>query len=322
MTVATANRHVLHMSEQLNQVELNFNNTIIHSRLQQFDKKVKDSGLSIKLGYKGEEDYYFEDRKLSIGPGRYLIVNRHTKFECYLNAQKPVEAFCLYLSKSIILETAHTLQSSHRDLLENFWDPTNQEPRFLEKVYRTDENELGRYLEQIRPALERNQLLDLNAFFHTLAEKLILSQGVINQQIENISSSRRSTREELYRRLCIARQYILDNYYKDIQLEELAKEAMLSKFHLLRSYREAFGVTPYRQVLNLRLKRSLQLLQEGHTLEDIALSLGFSDRRSFTKAFKKVFGCAPSVKRAAFVKQNNVRVIQNQEAHLHQRVCW
>ena len=40
------------------------------------------------------------------------------------------------------------------------------------------------------------------------------------------------------------------------------------------------------------------LLADGYTIEDIAFPVGgFSDRRSFTKSFKKAFGVAPSVLR-------------------------
>ena len=130
-----------------------------------------------------------------------------------------------------------------------------------------------------------------------MAEKLLRSQQQAERQLQGITAKRRSTREELYRRLCIARQYIMENFHKEIQLDELSREAALSKYHLLRTYKEACGTTPYRQVLELRLGVSKALLAEGHTLEDIAYQLGFSDRRSFTKAFKKAHGVAPSALR-------------------------
>jgi AraC-like DNA-binding protein len=303
MTVAIKNPNVLPMSEQLKRVELNFDNVIIHSRLYQFEKKVHDSGLSIKLGHKGEEHYYIGNQKYSVAPGKYLLVNRHQSFDCYLNASQAVEAFCLYLSKDTIVETAHCLNTKQDHLLSELYSSKAEEPVFFEKVYRTDEDMLGQFLENLRPVLESGQLFDLDNFFYTLAEHLLISQAQVHQQINRIDAARRSTREELYRRLSIAKSYIFDHYKKDIQLEELSKVAMLSKYHLLRSYRQAFGITPYRQVLDLRLKEATTLLSQGMTLEKIAMHLGFSDRRSFTKAFKKVYGIAPSTYRTEpFIK--------------------
>jgi len=296
MTKFTAHR-VQRMSDQLRHRELNFDNLIIHSSFYNFEKKVIDSGLSIKLGHIGEEHYFIDKVQYTIRPGRFLVVNRHRSFDCYLRSDTPVEAFCIYLSDSVVRETAAAMLKSQEELLDNPCLAAGEQPAFLEKVYHVRENELGNFLEILKPLLVAGQPLDFDALYYTLAEKLLRSQQQAERQLQGITAKRRSTREELYRRLCIARQYILEHFHKEIQLDELSREATLSKYHLLRTYKEAFGTTPYRQVLDLRLGFSKALLAEGHTLEDIAYRLGFSDRRSFTKAFKKAHGVAPSVLR-------------------------
>ncbi|MCO6478908.1 MAG: helix-turn-helix domain-containing protein [Phaeodactylibacter sp.] len=290
-------RRVQRLSDQLRHRELNFDNVVIHSRFYHFEKKVEDSGLSIKLGHIGEEHYFIDGRRHTIKPGRFLVVNRHRSFDCYLKSDTPVEAFCIYLSDSVIRESMALLSRSQEELLDAPFQAPEKAPAFLEKVYHVRENELGAFLSAIRPLLASNQPMDFEALYYTLAEKLLRSQRQVEQHLQGITAKRRSTREELYRRLCIARQYILENFHKDIELDALSRQAALSKYHLLRTYKEAFGATPYRQVLDLRLEASKELLAEGHTLEDIAFRLGFSDRRSFTKAFKKGFGMAPSVMR-------------------------
>ncbi len=295
MTKATSHPQVHRVSELLRRVELNFDNKIFHSRFLHFEKDVRDSGLSIKLGHKGEEHYILDGERHTIRPGRFLIVNRHRSFHCHLRDTEPVEGFCLYLSENVLCETAASLQRSPEEQLDSPFSALGHTPAFFERVYHVEENELGRFLEQMRPWLARRQALDFDAFFYLLAEKLLRSHWQEEKQIECIGAGRRSTREELFRRLNIAHQYILDNYRQDIQLDQLAREAALSKYHLLRTYKEAYGTTPYRQVLNLRLEHARRLLARGQKLEDIAYQLGFSGRRSFTK---KAFGIAPSQYRA------------------------
>lgn len=112
--------------------------------------------------------------------------------------------------------------------------------------------------------------------------------------LEQIPSRKQSTKIELYKRLVVANDYIRANYMKNFKLDELAKEALISKYHLLRTYKLVFGITPYQQVLQLRLKLATQLLQESMSLEEVANAVGFSDRRSFTKAFRKAYACSPS----------------------------
>ena len=290
------------MSDQLRHQELNFDNVVIHSRFTHFEKRVKDSGLSIKLGHIGEEHYFIDDQKYTIRPGRFLVINRHRSFDCYLRSETPVEALCFYLSEPVIRETAAQLNRKPEAILDDPFLVVEETPDFLEKIYHVRENELGEFLAAIKPVLVSGQPMDFESLYFTLAEKLLRSQQHIERQLQGITAKRRSTREELYRRLCIARQYILENFHKDIQLDALSREAALSKYHLLRTYKEAFGTTPYRQVLDLRLEASKALLAGGYTLEEIAYRLGFSDRRSFTKSFKKAFGVAPSVLREAMGK--------------------
>lgn len=285
---------LIRMSEQLRHTPLNFDDVIIHSRLMDFEKSVTDSGLSIKLGHIGTEHYCFKDQQVSLKRGEYLLVNRHQTFDCFLRGKTPVEGFCFYLSPQLIQEAASGLSRSAEDLLGHPPPSTQTPPRFLEKIYRTDENELGRYLEQLRPALAAHRQLDFNQVFFDVATALLRTHWQTEREMQGINCTRRSTREELYRRLSTARQYIFDNYCSDLQLEELAKAALLSKFHLLRTYKQAFGITPYQQVLELRLHKATRLVSEGDNLGSIARQLGFSDRRSFTKAFKKKFGVAPS----------------------------
>ncbi len=292
--VSTTSGIVQRMSDELRRRELNFDNIVIHSRFRFFEKSVQDSGLSIKLGHRGAEHYVIDGRQHTISPGRYLVVNRSRAFDCHLKGDEPIEAFCIYLGREVVAETAAALFQLPARWLDQPFGQGSAEPLFLERVYRTDENELGRFLAHLRPLLASGAPFDFDALYYTLAEKLIRSQIEMEQQIQRISSSRRSTREELYRRLCVARNYIQDNYKQDISLDELAREAALSKFHLLRTYKEAFGTTPYRHVLSLRLHNARRLLSKGWLLEDIAFELGFSDRRSFTKAFKKAYGQAPS----------------------------
>ncbi len=291
---------VVRFTDNLNQFNLNFNNIIIHSRLREFDKNVSDSGLSIKVGWRGEENYYFRDGVRSISKGKYLVVNRHQEFECHFKSRDPIEAFCLYLGEDVIEAAWAKLTQKEEVFLDDPNKKYGLTPHFLEKVFTLEENELGQYLAQLVPRLQspfRQHELDFNLIYHTLAEKLILSQEKINEQINRISASRQSTREELYRRLSLAHRYILGHFTTDIQLDQLAREAMLSKYHLLRAYKEVYGMTPYRHVLYLRLEKAKSMLKKDYSMEEIACAVGFCDRRSFTKTFRKMYEVAPSAYR-------------------------
>ena len=282
---------------RLSQFDLNFENLVIHSCLKNFEKEVPDSGLSVKLGVKGQEQYDMEGVSYVLRPGKFLVVNKHQQFRVKIKSEEWVEAICFYLSESIVQEVYTDLGKKEYGHLDDPYELASGRLLFLEKLFDSAENELGQFLEGVKPYLLKSELstiADPSMFFYSLAEKLLRSQIKIDRQIDLIPSSKQSTKEELFRRLSIAKSYILDNYATNIKLDELSKVAYLSKFHLLRTYKRVFGITPYQEVLKLRLQKATELLSGDQSLEEIAHEVGFSDRRSFAKAFRKFLKCSPS----------------------------
>ena len=282
---------------RLQKEDLNFNNLIIHSKLSRFDKRVDDSGLSIKCTLSGAEEYLIHGVHHVVRPGQFLIVNKHQSFDCSIASKKPAEAYCFYLDPSIVKEVDRHLHSSLEDQLAGPGERGSEMPVFLEKVYSLTENSLGQFLQQLLPRLQRRKGSTAywnDVFFYDLAHHLCQANQRIVSQIKRIPSAKATTREELFKRLSIARNMIMDQYDHPIQLDELARVAAISKFHLLRTFKQVYGTTPYQMVLKRRLERAKDLIQEGQALENIAFDIGFSDRRSFTKAFKKVYQKSPS----------------------------
>lgn len=78
-------------------------------------------------------------------------------------------------------------------------------------------------------------------------------------------------------------------------LEELAKQAGLSRTLLAERFRRTMGDTPLSYLRSLRVQKAMTLLSEAdHSLEQVARAVGFSDAFSFSKVFKKIVGQSPS----------------------------
>jgi AraC-like DNA-binding protein len=286
----------------LAQLDLNFDNKIIHSVTKEFHKKVDDSGLSIKMGVRGTENYFIKNEKYTVTPNKFLIVNKHQQFECHLKSAEEVEALCFYVSSDIVNEVHSNLNSKKSEQLDQPFEWEKSPQLFWERLYDLAENELGDFLTQVRNQLlkpDGTEVLNYATFYYALAEKLLTSKEKLDLQVNKINSAKHSTRQELFTRLTTARHYILDNFKSNIQLDELSKIALLSKYHLLRTYKQVFEITPYQEVLRLRLNTAKELMKTDQSLEDIAFQVGFSDRRSLTKAFKKEEGLSPSEYRKA-----------------------
>lgn len=89
--------------------------------------------------------------------------------------------------------------------------------------------------------------------------------------------------------------YINENYSKEISLDKLSKNTYLSPVYLSKIFKEETGDSPINYLINIRLNKAKELLEEGSlTIKSIAKSVGYSDAYYFSKLFKKHFGISPS----------------------------
>ncbi|MCD2348840.1 AraC family transcriptional regulator [Clostridium guangxiense] len=93
----------------------------------------------------------------------------------------------------------------------------------------------------------------------------------------------------------VCKQFINHHYNTQIGLDDMAKVAQISKFHLTRKFEKELGITPNNYLIKIRLENSVKLLtsQNNLTLEDIAKNVGFSCANYYGKVFKKKFGVSP-----------------------------
>ena len=79
-----------------------------------------------------------------------------------------------------------------------------------------------------------------------------------------------------------------------LSLAELCAVAGLSKYHLVRSFKAAYGLTPHAYLLNLRVNEAKACLRLGQELASVALDAGFCDQSHFTRVFTRCVGLTPA----------------------------
>ena len=88
----------------------------------------------------------------------------------------------------------------------------------------------------------------------------------------------------------MARDYINDNWQRSVSLAELEKLTGCSKFKLIRSFNNVYGLTPHQYLLIIKIRNAKTLLTKGLSLIETALSCGFYDQSHFHRNFKRAFG--------------------------------
>jgi len=80
-------------------------------------------------------------------------------------------------------------------------------------------------------------------------------------------------------------------------LAEIAAELGLSRYQLLRAFRDEVGMPPYAWLAQHRVTHAKALLDRGGQLAEVAARLGFADQAHLTRWFRRVVGVTPGAYR-------------------------
>ncbi len=82
---------------------------------------------------------------------------------------------------------------------------------------------------------------------------------------------------------------------EDVALDDLAKVANVSKFHFLRLFSQATGVTPHRYLVRLRMERAGELMRDSaYTVSETSAECGYASPGQFACAFRRHHGATPT----------------------------
>lgn len=105
-----------------------------------------------------------------------------------------------------------------------------------------------------------------------------------------------SRRDE--RRIADVLKHIEAHASDPLELDTLADLVCMSKYHFLRVFRRAVGMTPYQFLLSVRMRRAaVRLTGTSESVATIAFDAGFGDLSTFNHRFRDLFGMNPGAYR-------------------------
>ncbi len=100
-------------------------------------------------------------------------------------------------------------------------------------------------------------------------------------------------------RLRRARDVMDRDYALPLDVPALASVALMSTGHFARSFRAAYGETPYSYLMTRRVERAKALLRRGDmSVTDVCFAVGCTSLGSFSSRFTELVGETPSAYRA------------------------
>lgn len=95
-----------------------------------------------------------------------------------------------------------------------------------------------------------------------------------------------------------ARDFMDREYARPLNVRTLAQIALMSQAHFARSFRTAYGETPYSYLMTRRIERAKAFLRQGMSVTDTCFVVGCTSLGSFSSRFTEIVGQTPSQYRA------------------------
>lgn len=266
------------------------------SSLKQFEHQLKSRCFAIKFVCDGTERYTIGNRPYKVTAGSYLLLNGEKEGSVLIDSKESVRGMCINVSNKLITGIVSTLRApdtavSDPELASFFYTD-----RFLENQYRALHTQLGGKLQEISRQIHTSSFSSdaINQeLFYELAEALVIDQVTVFKQLQSVPTVKSETRRELCRQVLRGKELMDSQFNEPLTIAQIAGAAGMSEYHFFRLFKQVIGSTPYQYLLSRRLQASSELLKTDHSVSDTAITTGFSDIHSFSKAFKKHFGVSP-----------------------------
>jgi AraC family transcriptional regulator len=266
---------------------------ILHAQAREYHWEGSGQ-LSIKTFLGGRAQYRVGSSHHAVDESSYLVLNHGQTYSINIESRQPVESFCLFFADGFAEDVQRTLSQRPEDLLD---EPDGNEIapiHFFEKNYAHDQI-LSPVLFRLRSEYQNRERGWLVEQLHTVVERLLRVHRGTYAETERLDSVRPATREELYRRISRARDYMSSKFAEPVTLSQLARVTCLSPNHLLRTFRKVFGGTPHQFLTERRVQEAKRLLAATElSVTDICLACGFESLGSFSSLFRKRCGSPPS----------------------------
>lgn len=88
--------------------------------------------------------------------------------------------------------------------------------------------------------------------------------------------------------------YLDDHAAEEVSLDTLCEFSGYSAGHLIRAFRQYFGLTPHAYLVNRRVQLGRRELKNGSPIAEAARNAGFADQPHFQRAFKRLMAATPN----------------------------
>lgn len=227
----------------------------------------------------GKVTYHIEGKAYHLKPRDILLVSQGAIHKPEIDPSVPYERYIFWIRDTLSCQELNTCFQKANDRSFN--------------LVRAD-SALQERLKDLLPEIE--QTLQNKHFGDTVLRNALFTQFMIyiNRIFLRTSSSPDKKAYSSDTQVEQLLKYINRNLSENLSIDQLAERFFLSKYHMMRKFKNETGYTIHNYITSKRLLMARSLISQGIPVMKAALASGFRDYTTFVRAYKKQFGKAPS----------------------------
>ena len=233
----------------------------------------------------GKVDYKVEGKTYHLKPHDFVLVGANVIHKPEIDSVAPYERYIVYLSEKFLSEENERGESlkycfAEAERLQNrvvHFEPESYEQLVgclmrMEQIERQKEEYMG-------------DLLLKSAFLEFM---VLFNRNVVRQPKAYITTA------AYHGKVIDVITYIQKHLTEDINVDVLARQCYISKYYLMRQFKEATGYSIHQYINEKRIQAARRMILSGMPASKACYECGFKDYSTFARRFKMIVGRAPS----------------------------
>ena len=232
----------------------------------------------------GNVEYHVEGKAYKLEPYDILLVGRGQIHKPFIGTEENYERYVFYISEEFLKE--HSERES--DLALCFQMALKEDS----SVIRLSPSDSGLLFETVK-LLDRS--IREKAYAKEMYSRILFLKLIIELNRCCLQSREVFHKTARYDKKIVEMiHYINDHLSNDLSIENLSARFYLSKYHMMRKFKEETGYSMHQYILEKRILAARNRILSGMSASTACMECGFKDYSTFSRAYKKLLNRLPS----------------------------
>lgn len=232
------------------------------------EKKHSHDEYSIGLIEKGKSVLDYLNESVEISRGQAILIEANIMHLCRPNDTDNWKYQMLYIKKAWFKDLLSEVAFPHKLLVKSL---ESKEVKKVQAIFNQLKSNIS--------ALEKEEILiQLIEYLFNIENCFIFNEEIISNN--DLACEK-------------IKQFININFLEKIYLEQLSELCGLSRYYIIRLFKQKHDITPHAYQISCRMNYAKEEMNKGREVTMIAHEIGFYDQSHFSKAFKAYFGVTP-----------------------------